>query len=206
VRRLGIAMVIVVACTLVSTSAAQALRFPTYTVSGSFSGTGSFDFTCGGIHQTATATGDVALFGSSTLAFDFCIAFPAGIALEFPVTSGSLTITNADGSVSGTVAGFVEPTNFTPDGYPYHFDITVTGGAGRFEGATGTIGLDGFFGIGAATIDGTASGTVSFGPPIPTVRHDCQNGGWRVVVDTQGHSFVNQGKCVAFVERQRRIA
>src|SRR5205814_1428668 len=101
--------------------------------------------------------------------------------------------------------GFVLPFDFTPDGFPYEFDVAVTGGTGRYAGATGLIVLSGFFGIGAATINGTASGSISYGS-IPTAVTDCQRGGWRHLIDTTGRPFPNQGSCIASVEHHQQAA
>ena len=40
---------------------------------------------------------------------------------------------------------------------------------------------------------------ISFGPPTPTSKADCKNGGHKNVVDGQGQPFRNQGQCIDWV-------
>jgi hypothetical protein len=51
----------------------------------------------------------------------------------------------------------------------------------------------------ASDIAGTVTvAPLSFGPPSPTSKSDCKNGGWRQLVDDQDRPFRNQGRCVAW--------
>ena len=176
---------------------AQASALPAHTVSGTFAGTGTVDGAGGcAFHTTANATGDISPFGTSTsLAFEFC---PTGIVEPRPAT-GTFSVSGGTGTVTGTLTGQIQGSNPTPDGFPYHFDLTVTSATGAFAGATGTIALDGFFSAGALTVNGTASGTLFYGTPIATTRQDCANHGWRTMTDANGNPFKNLGQCVAFV-------
>jgi hypothetical protein len=38
-------------------------------------------------------------------------------------------------------------------------------------------------------------------PPLPTLKAQCKNGGWRNFADDQGVPFRNQGLCVSFIVR-----
>jgi hypothetical protein len=193
-----------VLCASAWAATAQASTPAQYPVSGTYEGTGSIDSpgTCGGalIQTFGTATGDITPFGASTLSYDFCVPFAEpGSGGISPVTSGNVVITAADGSISGTLSGTVQTAETTS--FPYDFEVTVTGGTGVFSGATGSIGLVGNFSGGAATITGTASGTVSYGPEVATIKSDCAQNGWQNVVDANGQPFKNQGLCVASVRR-----
>jgi len=175
--------------------AAPASEIPSHAVSGSFSGTGSITNPGCAFHQIATATGTIQPFGASTtLSLDLCID-----ATTTPDTAtGTYLFTGSTGTVGGAVSGTVEGTNLTPDGFPYHFDLTVTSATGEFAGATGAMALDGFFGLAGETITGTASGTLFYGTPIPSTRQDCAGNGWRTLTDANGRSFRNIGQCIAF--------
>jgi hypothetical protein len=201
-KRLAVALAGVLgACAwAVPASASTPAQHP---VSGTYAGTGGIALpgTCGGalVQTFGTATGDIAPFGTSTVAYDFCVPFSApGSGGVSPVESGSVVITSAAGSVSGTVSGTVQTAETTD--FPYDLDVTVTSGTGAFSGASGTIGLVGNFTGGAQEITGTASGTISYGPEIATEKSDCRDGGWRNLVDADGQPFKNQGRCIASVQ------
>jgi hypothetical protein len=108
-------------------------------------------------------------------------------------------VTAADGSLNGTFTGYVEAGASQNGLYPLHFVVTVTGGTGRYEGATGELAMEGAFSAGAATVEGTVDGTVTVGSRTPGSVEDCKHGGWRDVVDHHGQPFRNQGECVAWV-------
>jgi hypothetical protein len=172
--------VVVVFALLASATPAQSLARSDagpvdYPVTGSFSGTGTFEIACGGYHQMATVTGDLAPFGTSTVAVAFCASNPPEGA-HFPISSGSFTLSAADGTVSGSIGGFVQPGVPVDNAYPFQLVLTVTTGSGRYVGATGTITFDGAFAAGAQALSGTASGTVRFGS---TTTPECKDRGWR---------------------------
>jgi hypothetical protein len=188
---------VVVFTLLASPSAAQSLTSPDHPVSGSFSGTGTLSGNpCALYHQTATATGDLVPLGVSQVSLDFCVGnVPDG--LHYPVTSGTFTIAALDGTVSGSMSGFVQPGVPVDDGYPFQLVLTAAGGTGRYTESTGTIILDGSFGLAAQTLHGTASGTLRFGS---TTKSDCKHGGWRTISNPQGQPYTNQGACVSSVK------
>ena len=41
--------------------------------------------------------------------------------------------------------------------------------------------------------------SANLAPPIPTLKVECENGGWRYLTDNKGRPFKNQGDCVSFV-------
>jgi len=176
--------------------AAPASVIPSHTVSGSYTGTGTIDGAGGcAFHTTETATGNISPFGASTtLAIEFC---PTGIVEPRPAT-GTFLFTGGTGTVGGTLTGTVQGTDPEPDGFPYHFDLTVTSATGDFADATGTMALDGFIGFAGLTINGNASGTLFYGTPIASTRQDCAGNGWRTLTDANGRSFRNIGQCIAF--------
>lgn len=66
--------------------------------------------------------------------------------------------------------------------------FTITGGTGKYAGATGG---------GTVTYDGASSTTVLQGTivlPLPTSKDQCKDGGWQ-----NYDGFKNQGDCVSFV-------
>jgi hypothetical protein len=190
-------MAAIVLGTVALAAPAHASQIPSHTVSGTFTGTGTVDSLGGcAFHTTASATGTISPFGASTtVAVEFC---PTGIIEPRPAT-GTFLITGGTGTIGGTLNGTVQGTDPTPDGFPYHFDLTLTSTTGEFAGATGSVALDGFFGFAALTFDGTASGTLFYGTPIATTRQDCANNGWRTLTDANGNPFRNIGQCIAVV-------
>jgi hypothetical protein len=172
----------------------------TLEVSGDFTGFGLLQSTCGLFNQVVDGGGEWVPLGTSTFHLDFCLESPAG-GEQYPISSGSFTVTSPDGTLTGTVGGYVEAGGM-PDptvGFPLHIVLTVTGGTGAYAGATGELTLDGAFGYGATPVWGTVSGTVTLPPPTPGSVADCRRGGWRNVVDDQGRPFRSQGACVAWV-------
>jgi hypothetical protein len=175
---------------------AHASQIPSHTVSGTFSGPGSVDVTGCTFHEIATPTGTIQPFGASTsLLLDLCI----DVTPDPATATGTFLFTGTTGTVGGTVTGTTNNNHPTPDGFSYHFDLTVTSATGDFTGATGTITLEGFFGVIGSTINGTASGTLFYGTPIATTRQDCANNGWRTLTDANGDPFRNIGQCIASV-------
>jgi hypothetical protein len=177
---------------------AHASEVPAHTVSGSYSGTGSIVSGCT-FHEVATATGTITPFGASTsLTLDLCI----DVTPDPATVTGTYLFTGTTGTVGGAVTGTTQNNHPTIDGlFAYHFDLTVTSATGEFAGATGTMALDGFFGLGGLTITGTASGTLYYGTPIATIRQDCAGNGWRTLTDANGQPFRNIGQCIAFASR-----
>jgi hypothetical protein len=199
-KRCILAMVVVFTV-LAFAAPAQALAPADSPVSGSVSGNdGTFrSDPCGGFHQTVTAAGDLTPFGASNVALDFCSGTVYD-GLHSIITSGAFTLTAVDGTVSGPIGGWVQPGVPVNGGYPFELVLTVTGGSGRYAGATGTITLDGLFGIAAQALNGTASGSIGFGS---ATKDDCKDGGWRTLVNSQGEHYRNQGACVSSLVHQK---
>ena len=163
-------------------------------VTGSFTGTGTLGPECGVFHVVVNGSGDWTGLGLSTFTLDFCLGSDGAI------FDGSFTIIAADGgTLTGDMSGSVEATGPGPE-FPLHFVLTVTGGTGRYEGATGSITMEGAFGIAAASVHGTVDGVVTLAPSTPSSKDDCRNGGWQHVVDENGQPFRNQGHCIQWVE------
>jgi hypothetical protein len=177
-------------------------------VTGSFTATGSIEFGTGGctfVRQLVDGTADLSTLGASSFHLDFCVVAPPSGGVDWPVPSGTFTLSAAAGTLTGNVGGFVQAGNQTPDGFPLHLVLTVTGGTEQLENATGEIVLDGFFGIGGETANGTVSGSLAgLGPPV--TKDDCKNGGWQNLANDQGVLFPNQGQCVSFVVREGSAA
>jgi hypothetical protein len=123
------------------------------TVKGRDSGTFTLEFRDDGlILGTTHATGRARGWGRYTL-FAQELADP----LTGEVTDGTYTITTANGDeIYGEYAGNLILPDPNPEGYQIGYDVTgpITGGTGRFEGATGEISFLGF-----GYFDGPASGT-----------------------------------------------
>jgi hypothetical protein len=167
-------------------------------VSGSYSGTGTISIeSCEYIRQNVSATGSLVPFGESQIALNFCLGDVPEGSLRSQVLDGAFTISAADGTVSGSIGGFVQP--FNPGGenvFPYQLVLTIAGGTGSYAGSTGTIVLDGFFGLAGMTTQGTASGTLFSAP----TKSDCKHGGWRTAANPSGQPYANQGRCVSSVK------
>jgi len=78
------------------------------------------------------------------------------------VTNGSFTITAANGdTIFGTYSGQAEAAD-RPGVIRYLATGPVTGGTGRFEGATGTLTFDGVADLATLVLSETVTGTISF--------------------------------------------
>ena len=162
-------------------------------VTGSFTGTGTLGPECGLFHVVVNGSGDWTGLGLSTFTLDFCLDSDEAI------FDGTFTIIAADGgTLTGDMSGSVEAVGPGPE-FPLHFVLTVTGGTGRYEGATGSIAMEGAFGVAAATVHGTVDGVVTLAPSTPSSKDDCRNGGWQHLVDANGQPFRNQGHCIRWV-------
>jgi hypothetical protein len=177
--------------------AAGAAELP---VAGTFTATGTLGTSgCPTFHQVVDGSGEWTSLGTTSLHLDFCTTSVG--ALDWPAV-GTFELTTATGTLTGDLGGSVQAGNQTPDGFPFTIDLTIAGGTGELTGATGTLTLTGFFGLAAATADGTVSGTVTT-PTTPAALDDCRSGGWSDLVDDRGQPFRNQGECIAWVVRAR---
>jgi hypothetical protein len=205
VRTMALAATAAVALVVGLASPAAAKDLP---VSGTFTGTGHFEFACNFAQEYTDGSGDWTSLGPTTFHLVYCVDAPTTVTDPWPVPSGTFTIETADGTVTGEVGGYVEAGTTDPDGrYPYQLVLTVTGGTGRYDGATGSLVLDGSFEyipFYDRRHQGTVSGTITLPARTPETRDDCRHGGWRDLVDDAGRPFRNQGHCIAFVNHHRR--
>jgi hypothetical protein len=111
-----------------------AAQDPQRPVTGSLEGSDEYGLpgSCGdglGVSLTSTGMGQVAHFGNAVMISPVCLASDYSVIGDWP-----FTITGANGdAVGGVITGWV----YTD----YGFDLfaTVTGGTGRFAGATGEL-------------------------------------------------------------------
>jgi hypothetical protein len=168
-------------------------------VSGSFTATGTLSTDgCTVFRQVVDGDGDWTGLGQTTLHLDFCTAY---VPTENWPVLGTFSLSSDAGTLTGDLGGTVKAGTQTPDGFPFTFQLTVTGASGDLADATGTLALEGFFGFGALTAHGTVAGTLTVPPLSPADTGECMNGGWRELVDDQGRPFANQGLCIAWVNR-----
>lgn len=166
------------------------------TVSGLFTGTDHYELADAClVQQFVDGTGDFVSLGATTIALQFCVTG------SFSLGDGTFTLTTTDGTVIGTSAGgAVDPFTFT-----YFTTLTVTGGTGKYAGASGTLLLEGSLGSPtgppgvSAPTSGAVTGTIDVPSAVPTTKAQCKGGGWRGLTDEDGRSFRNQGQCVRFV-------
>jgi hypothetical protein len=177
-RRLGLLVATVALVTAGAVRPGGAQVVEAQPVSGPMAGVATLVFysdpgCVSGVLLDMTMIADIAPFGPGSLVLHTCDLRPAGGVLE-----SSFTITSADGTATGTVPGYTV-TNVAPPGpAPFHFDLTVTGGTGRFAGATGAIALDGSFNSAPAPpVTATASGTVDLVRPEPPPKPGCGTDG-----------------------------
>lgn len=200
-------MAIVAGMVLAAAGLASPVAAEELPVTGTFTGTGHFEFACTFAEEHTDGSGDWTSLGPSTFHLVYCVDTPSDLADPWPVTSGSFTVETAAGTLTGDVGGHVMAGSAGPDGrYPFHLVLTVTGGTGGYEGATGGLTLDGAFEyipFFDRRHEGTVSGAVTLPPRTPETRDDCRHGGWRDHVDDGGRPFRNQGACIAFVSRPR---
>lgn len=191
-RKLAVGAAAAVVVLVGMPAAASAEELP---ISGSFVGTGGlFGPPCSFIPVHQDGTGDFTSIGAITFSFEFCTENGT----PNPISAGTMTVTTAEGTLTGDLTGVVEAGGPGPE-FPLHFVWTVTGGTGRFEGATGQVAMEGAFGLGAFNVHGTVDGTITIPPTTPATKADCMNGGWRDVTDENGDPFRNQGECIAWV-------
>jgi hypothetical protein len=176
-------------------------------VSGTFTGDGYFVFTCGFAEEHLDGGGDWTSLGATTFHLDFCVD-DAPFDEPWPVTGGTFTITTADGTLTGSVSGEVDALQADSEGwFPFRLTLTITGGTGAYDGATGAIDVDGRSEYVAPTsrnIEGSVSGTVTTAVSTPTSKDECRHGGWRDLVDDTGAAFADQGACVSWASHNLR--
>lgn len=123
-------------------------------VTGTLEGYDEYGGPCGeglGISLTSTGIGQIAHFGKAVMVSPVCLGADYSVIGEWP-----FTITGANGdAVSGVVTGW----EFTE----YGFDLfaAITGGTGRFDGATGELVFP-TVSEGAGVWSGTVEGWISY--------------------------------------------
>jgi hypothetical protein len=199
VRRLTAAMAVTATILAWAAAPAGAQDVP---VLGTFTGSGSFDFSCNPFREMQTGSGDWTGLGTVTFSLDFCVEFPPVITDPWPITGGTFTITTPGGTLTGDMGGTTSAASPEPDGrFPFSYELTVTGGTGDLAGATGQLTLDGlleFLPPFGRNIEGTVSGTLTTPAHTPTFKDDCKQDGWRTLTDETGAAFRNQGDCVSW--------
>ena len=193
-RKLAVGVIGVLALVVALPTAASAQDL---TVTGPFTATGTLASDgCGIFHQVVTGGGGWTGLGDSDFVLDFCLGDERGDGHRPAV--GTFSVTAPDGTLAGDLGGTIEAGGLGPR-FPLHLTLTITSGTDRFAGATGTIAMEGFFGLAALTAEGTVDGTVTLAPRTPGSVRDCKHGGWRDFVDHHGNPFRNQGHCVRWV-------
>ena len=193
------ALVMVLAVVFGTGGAADASEVP---VSGSLTMTGNFESLpdCPSFHTWHDGGGTWTGLGVSSFHLDYCATLKMG---EPTPLVGTFSITAEAGTLTGDVTGWLG-NGAVAEGWPGHYELTVTGGTGDYDQATGHLVFDVFFDHPSVPIlegHGTVSGSIDVGPPLPTSIGDCLHGGWRNVGDDNGQPFKNQGTCVAWVVR-----
>jgi hypothetical protein len=174
-------------------------------VSGSFSATGTFESTadCPSFHTIHNGVGSWTGLGDVTFDLDYCVELQS----QGPSPlSGTITITAAAGTLTGTVEGEVAGVG-GPEGYAADYSVTVTGGTEAYAEATGTLELAGVWDdpeVPVLSMHGTVVGTVALPAPEPELPHpsrllDCFGGRWRDFVDDAGQPFRGPLHCVLYV-------
>jgi hypothetical protein len=109
-----------------------------------------------GIVLDVTGTGHATHLGTYSAHYRECFDPATGA-----VTGGSFTLTAANGdTVFGTYSGQVFPTG-DPNVVVFEDPGMITGGTGRFAGATGTVTASGVASLATGEYTGTLSGSVS---------------------------------------------
>ena len=154
-RRLAALLVVVLTAWVgaAAPSAAEPGQSLNREVTGSFTGTSSFDFSAGGcafVFEAYDLTFQTGRGRPGTLHIEGCVN-SAPVVGSFAFESGTFTLTSRTGAtLTGTVSGGVFPIDLT---------LTVTEGTKRFRRATGTIAVDGTGGP-SGPVSGTLTGSL----------------------------------------------
>jgi hypothetical protein len=143
-----------------------ALTLPVYAMAGAqvpFKGSdvGTFTLTAGGVcwegwfQVDITGSGNATHLGRYTYVARECFNPLSG------AFGGTFTLTAANGDeVRGTYDGQVSGT-LDPDVAAYHESADITGGTGRFAGASGTLEIDGLANLATGGYSQTLSGDIT---------------------------------------------
>jgi hypothetical protein len=109
-----------------------------------------------GIVVDVTGSGHATHLGDFTTHYRECFVAATGA-----VTDGSFTLTAANGDmIFGTYGGQVSPTGDSTV-FAYEDPGVITGGTGRFAGASGIVGTSGVVNLATGEYSGTITGSVS---------------------------------------------
>ena len=109
-----------------------------------------------GIIVDVTGSGHATHLGNFTTHYHECFDPATGA-----VTDGSFTLTAANGdTILGTYGGQVSPTG-DQTVFAYDDPGVITGGTGRFAGASGTVGTSGVVNLATGEYSGTITGSLS---------------------------------------------
>lgn len=128
---------------IVGMSGVDAVHAEELPVSGTLTGIGGVVFEpCPFVGVTHQIAGELTGLGAVSVDLLECSTGPAdpNDPRMWPITSGSFSLTAADGSLTGSVSGSVD-TN-PDDVFEQYATITITGGTGRYLDATGTLTVD----------------------------------------------------------------
>ena len=192
-RRLAVCLLV----TGLVLSVADAVEAAGLPVTGTFTGLGSFAIEppCSFAHQVVALDANLDSLGPAEIDLDFCLEFAPP---TLPPRLARSRSRRSMGRFAGTLSGFSQASAPGPE-FPFHLDLSVLTGTGALQGTTGTLTLEGFFGVGALTAHGTVSGTLQLPSTTPSTKADCAEGGWHNFSDDQGQPFRTQGQCVRFV-------
>jgi hypothetical protein len=110
----------------------------------------------GGIVVDVAGSGHATHLGDFTTHYRECFVRATGA-----VTDGSFTLTAANGdTIFGTYGGQVSPTADSTV-FAYKDPGTITGGTGRFAGASGTVDTSGVVNLATGEYSGTIAGSLS---------------------------------------------
>jgi hypothetical protein len=109
-----------------------------------------------GVVVDVTGTGHATHLGNFTTHYRECFVPATGA-----VTDGSFTLTAANGdTIFGAYGGQVSPTGDL-NVFAYDDPGVITGGTGRFAGASGIVGTNGVVNLATGEYSGTITGSVS---------------------------------------------
>jgi hypothetical protein len=125
-----------------------------------FKGSDSGPFTVTPISETVVFTEDVATGKANHGIGRYTVVASEFVNLAtLEVTGGQFTLTARKGSISGTYSGSAAPTG-DPNVVTYHVEGPITGGTGRFAGASGSIVFDGIANFATGQLSDKVSGVL----------------------------------------------
>jgi hypothetical protein len=110
------------------------------------------------VHNSGTL--DATTLHRSTFSLQFCDLYPPPGQAKFPVADGLIRITAPDGTLKGSLSGWVKACCAGPR-FPAHIIASVVQATGRYANAQGTIVLDGYLTVGAEAIHAQVTGVLT---------------------------------------------